>query len=69
MVRTSVGMVSWGRRVIVAGSVQDRPVAHPRAIRQETMMDPTWTSILPAFVAIALAFATRRVVPLSSLQS
>lgn len=26
-------------------------------------MDPTWTSILPAFVAIALAFATRRVVP------
>ncbi len=26
-------------------------------------MDPSWTSILPAFVAIALAFATRRVVP------
>lgn len=26
-------------------------------------MDPTWTSILPALVAIVLAFATRRVVP------
>jgi len=26
-------------------------------------MDPTWTSILPAAVAISLAFATRRVVP------
>ena len=26
-------------------------------------MDPSWTSLLPAFVAIALAFSTRRVVP------
>ena len=26
-------------------------------------MEPTWTSILPALVAIVLAFATRRVVP------
>ena len=26
-------------------------------------MDPTWASLLPAMVAIVLAFATRRVVP------